>query len=696
MRNTWFFIIVLVLGLSTITGYAGDRFVPGEFIAKFKQGGEVGILRTLLADQGLEVVDTFDGIGAVHLRANGEVDTLSTLSTLGLSGVFEYIEPNYILSIGATPNDPEFSQLFGLHNSGQTGGKADADIDAPEAWGVTTGSRAVLVAIIDTGIDCTHPDLKANCWRNPGETGKDSQGKDKTSNGVDDDKNGFIDDFQGWDFANNDNDPFDDNKHGTHVAGTIGGVGNNKEGVVGVNWQVSLVGAKFLTDTGSGTLANAIKAIEYTTLIGAHLTNNSWGGGGFSQGMYDAINQANAAGRLFVAAAGNSGSDNDQKPQYPSNYELPNVIAVAATDHADALAGFSCFGAMSVDLAAPGANILSTVPGGGYAKLSGTSMATPHVAGAAALVKAAFPTIDAMGLKSRLLAGVDRLPALNGKVATGGRLNLLSALETDNVPPDALEDLTVITADLTSLTLSWTATGDDGTSGVASGYQLRYSTRPITSEKDWAEATAVQISLTPVQPGQKETYTLTGLNFDTAYHVAVRVFDNANNLSALSNPTSGTTKKVNLVFLDTMEGSAEAWNLSGTWAISDEKAANGQKAMSDSPGTFYKNSSTFSITSKPLTVTAGRTVVVDFLHQYDLEPRYDWAIFEVSIDGGKTFSTISRFTGMSKGWERSIADLTQMLQAEAQLVLRFTVLADRSINKDGWFLDDVRVITGAQ
>jgi subtilisin family serine protease len=302
-------------------------------------------------------------------------------------------------------------------------------ISAPTAWDLTKGDRRVVVGIIDTGVDCSHPDLAMNCVGNAGETGRDLLGRDKRTNGVDDDKNGYVDDFRGWDFANNDNYPFDDHGHGTHVSGTIGAVGNNGLGVTGVAWQVGIVGLKFLDASGSGTLEAAIRAIDYANMMNFPITNNSWGGGGYSQALSDAIAKGQAKGLLFVAAAGNESGNNDTDPAYPASYKLDNIVSVAATDSQDALAYFSNVGKMSVHLAAPGVQILSLLPGNRMGPMSGTSMATPHVSGVAALIKARYPTAKYPEIKRRLLQGVDKLPNLEPKTITGGRLNALKSLQ---------------------------------------------------------------------------------------------------------------------------------------------------------------------------------------------------------------------------------------------------------------------------
>jgi subtilisin family serine protease len=348
-----------------------------------------------------------------------------------------YFEPNLVRSIDVTPNDSLFGQLWGMHNIGQSGGTIDADIDAPEAWDLETGSASVVVGIIDTGINLTHPDLVANLWTNPGEI---------AGNSIDDDGNGFVDDVHGYDFINNDASPLDDNGHGTHVAGTVGAVGNNTTGVAGVNWVTSMIALKMMNASGNGPLSAQLAAINYTTMmrddygINIVATNNSYGATGFVESEYEAIEANGATGMLFAAAAGNSATDNDNDPEnrlYPASYDLASIVAVAATNRNDLLAGFSSYGATMVDLAAPGAGILSTVPGGGYATFSGTSMATPHVAGAIALAWSFAPGATTSAIRQALFDSVDVLPSLNGKVATDGRLNvrrMLELLEPDDPP----------------------------------------------------------------------------------------------------------------------------------------------------------------------------------------------------------------------------------------------------------------------
>ena len=341
-----------------------------------------------------------------------------TLESLASDTSVAYAEPDYLLTTNVVPDDTDFSQQYGLNNTGQSNGSAGADISALNAWDIQIGTD-VVIAVIDSGVDYTHPDLRDNIWANTAEI---------PNNGIDDDQNGRVDDVRGWDFSNNDNDPMDDNNHGTHVAGVIGAKGNNTSGITGINWNVKIMPLKFMNARGSGRTSAAIRALEYAVRNGAKISNNSWGGGPFSQALFDAIQSANHSGHLFVAAAGNDGTDNDRSAHYPSSFNLPNIISVAATDRNDRLASFSNFGARSVDLAAPGVNILSTIRNNAYREMSGTSMAAPFVAGVAGLLVAQNPELSVTQIKDTLLNNVDNNQSVAGRTVSGGRLNAEAAL----------------------------------------------------------------------------------------------------------------------------------------------------------------------------------------------------------------------------------------------------------------------------
>ena len=373
------------------------------------------------------------GTGVQLVVAPGVSPAAMRAWAAGIDGVAG-IEPDFAIRPTAVPDDPSFTDQWGLRNTGQSGGSRGGDIAAVSAWDVTTGSRSVVVAVIDSGFDYTHPDLAANAWRNPGEVPGD---------GLDNDGNGFVDDVHGWDFANDDADPMDDDGHGTHVAGTIGAVGDNGVGVTGVSWQVSIMGLKFLDAEGSGSISDAIAAISYATRmrrefgVNVVATNNSWGGADRSLALRAAIAEGGAAGILFVTAAGNDGVNGDRRANYPANEDLDAVIAVTATNRSNRLPAFATYGPVHVDLAAPGAAIRSTVPGGGYATFSGTSMAAPHVTGTIALLATANPAASATAIRGAILSTTRPLAALAGKTVTGGLLDAAAAVRAirGDVPP---------------------------------------------------------------------------------------------------------------------------------------------------------------------------------------------------------------------------------------------------------------------
>jgi subtilisin family serine protease len=406
--------------------------VPGELLIGFRGDVSAADQKNVLKGIGADEKKAFKKIHGSLARVRPDA-VAATLAKLKKDPRVRYAEPNFIVHADAVPNDPSYANTWGLNNTGQPingfPGTPDADIDAPEAWNTTTGSAGVTVAVIDTGVDWSHPDLSSQIWINQGENCSGCR-----TDGIDNDHNGYVDDWHGWDFVGNDNNPMDDHGHGTHVSGTIGATGNNGIGVAGVNWNVRIMPVKFLNAQGSGSTADAVSAVLYAAQNGADVMNNSWAGGDYSQALGDAITVADQHNSLFVAAAGNDGSDNDAEPTYPASYDLPNVVAVAATDNSDDLAYFSNVGRQSVDLGAPGVDIYSTWPGGGYQFLSGTSMATPHVAGAAALAKSAFPSATAVGLKALLLDGVDPDPALADETTTGGRLNIGNAVTCSSSP----------------------------------------------------------------------------------------------------------------------------------------------------------------------------------------------------------------------------------------------------------------------
>tara|TARA_B100000315_G_scaffold116233_1_gene106606 strand:+ start:38196 stop:39914 length:1719 start_codon:yes stop_codon:yes gene_type:complete len=412
----------------------GD-YVPGELLIKYKPEVRSATAAYYQTQYEVTTVKSFNAIGVDHVKLPQTMTVEGALEVFQSDPNVEYAEPNYYRYATGTPDDTYFGLLWGMHNTGQTvngtAGTPDADIDAPEAWDITTGSSSVVVAVVDTGVSQHNPDLSGNLWTNPGEI---------PGNGLDDDGNGYVDDVRGWDFVFDDNEPNDANGHGTHVAGTVAAVGNNSTGVTGVSWSTKIMALRFLDSSGYGYTSDAISAILYANANGAHVINNSWGGSGYSQSLKDAIDASSA---VVVCAAGNGGSDligddNDAVPFYPSSYTSSNLIAVAATDQNDNRASFSNYGPTSVDVAAPGVNILSTlstVESGDYGYKSGTSMAAPHVAGLAALIHTVSSsassgnrTLAATDIIQTIKDTVDPLSSLSGVIATGGRINAYTAV----------------------------------------------------------------------------------------------------------------------------------------------------------------------------------------------------------------------------------------------------------------------------
>ncbi|MGH3079692.1 MAG: S8 family serine peptidase [Gaiellaceae bacterium] len=410
--------ILAVLGFpGAVTASPSDptSFVPGELLVRFEQTATATARADVLADLDATVIERLPLSGLVRVRLEPGTSVEAAAAAFERRSDVRYAQPNHRFRIAATPNDPDFPQLWGLRK-----------IDAPTAWDTRTDSSAVTVAVVDSGVDYTHPDLTDNIWLN-----------DDPIDGVDNDGNGKVDDLRGWDFANGDNNPMDDNGHGTHVAGTIGARGHNGVGVTGVNWRVNLMAMKAGDQDGALLESWIVGAFQYACANGAKVINGSFGGyGDVPQGMFDAVNAC--PGALFVFAAGNEANNNDVDPAWPCSLSSPNILCVAATNSSDERAPFSNYGVNTVDLAAPGVDILSTVPGSTYDSWPGTSMASPHVAGAAALLLAERQSLSATDLRRALLLAADARPALTGLLATGARLNVRRALSQEVVLPAGL------------------------------------------------------------------------------------------------------------------------------------------------------------------------------------------------------------------------------------------------------------------
>lgn len=580
-------------------------------------------------------------------------------------------EPDCPLHASALPNDPRFPQLWGLHNTAETNGIPDVDIDAPEAWDVTTGSTDVTVAVIDTGVDYNHPDLRNNILR------------DEAGNLV------------GWDFANGDANPMDDNNHGTHVAGTLGAEGNNAVGVIGVSPTVRIMPVKFLGADGSGSTSNAILAIDFALAHGARILNCSWGGGGLSQLLLEAIQRAQQAGVLVVAAAGNEGVNNDETPSYPANYNqfCDNVLSIAATDNRDELAGFSNYGRDTVDLCAPGVGIVSTLPGNNYGSLSGTSMAAPHVSGTAALLLARYPHLTVAHLRQRLLCNTDPIPELASKVPAR-RLNAAQALVDDPTAPSAPAALTAAYLSATGVLLSWTAPGDDERTGRASSYELRISDQPVT-ESTFTRATPARWLPLPASAGTPETYLLSLLAPEQSVYVALRAADNVGNTSPLVTlgpiRTAGSSGQVTAL-QDDAEGLPRFVG-TAPWAVSTEASHSGQHCYTDSPKAPYGLNTNSSLTQTTGVLLSGFVPELRFQARTDLEAGFDFLYAEASADDGETWTGLELTLTGKQEWNEYAVSLGRFYGRSVRL--RFRLASDDVVTAQGVWLDDIE-ITGSR
>lgn len=631
--------------------------------------------------------------------AQPDTETVPRLVTkLGeMKKLIRYAEPDYLRSTNALPNDPSFANLWGLHNTGQNGGLEDADIDAPEAWTITTGSHAVKVAIIDSGIDQTHPDLLPNLWTNPHEI---------PGNGIDDDGNGYIDDIRGWDFVNDDAIPNDDNSHGTHCAGTVGAAGNNGAGVTGVNWAVSLIGLKFLNAAGNGATSDAVEAIAYATSLGVHIMSNSWSGEGYSTALKEAIDAAGDAGILFIAAAGNSGSYLEFYPEYPASYDSANLITVTATNRLDALASFSNYGEVSVDIAAPGEDVYSTIPGGGYGYNSGTSMACPHVAGACAILLAHRPSLTHLTLRDLILDSSDALPVLAGKTTSGGRLNLHSALlATDDV---------LVTPGATFITAGayggpFSPASKDYT---VSNNTQNTATWTASADRPWVTVSPPQGSLSP---GEDMTLTVSVNDQAAALppgtHIATLT---------LTNPGTGRSQVRSIALqvnsypvydfpLDTDPG----WPRTGEWAFGTPQGGGGTAYGRADPKTGATGSNVFGInlagdystavgqpqylTAGPFDLSAFRNVKLRFQRWLNSDYQtWVYATIQVSTDGS-TWNQVWSNSGTAFGesaWRQMEHEIAAFADGQPEVYVRWGhhVANAGAFPYSGWNLDDIQIL----
>ncbi|MES2597952.1 MAG: S8 family serine peptidase [Verrucomicrobiota bacterium] len=606
------------------------------------------------------------------------------------------VEPDHIMTGQATPNDSSYNQLWGMHNTGQSGGTTDADIDAPEAWDIHTGSRSVVVAVIDSGIDQTHPDLVANLWSNPGEI---------AGNGLDDDGNGYVDDVRGWDWVSDDNVPNDDNGHGTHCAGSIGALGNNSSGVTGVCWQVSLLGLKFLDSGGNGFESDGAEAISYATALGVTMTSNSYTGTTYTQAMKDAIDEAHEAGILFVAASGNNALNVELYPEYPAAYDSANILSVTATTRTEGLALYSNYGATKVDLAAPGHEIYSTLPGGTYGLKNGTSMAAPHVAGACALLKSYKPSLTHMQLRELVMNTVNPLPSLSGKCVTGGRMNLYNAMLASNdilvTPTNHLSAAGPVGGDFTPSAQLLTLTNNSNVS------------RPwtLSANRSWVTLSSTSGTLTAGASAQITVSINSSANLLLAATHSATITVTSTSTGRVQTRTQSLEVSAAPVFstsLDTDPG----WIRGGEWAYGTPlgqgglsfgnpdptSGATGQKVFGVNLAGDYgvANNNPQHLTAGPFSLAGRHGAKLRYQRwlNADFQP---WVVTSVEVStNGSSWNTVWQnniSTPRDSAWTFVEHDLASLTDGQSQMWVRWKHLVTTAdaYPQSGWNIDDVEL-----
>ena len=730
---------------------AATDYVAGELLVSFRPGVSQSDIAQFYAQHGFSEREALDrqvrgNAARLKLVSVPAAKTIQLIPALERDPRVAYAEPNYLAKdvlAATTPTDTHYPLQWGLHNIGQWSSTPDADVDAPEAWKITTGSPDVLVAVIDNGTDYNHPDLAANIWTNPFETAGD---------GIDNDGNGYVDDIHGINTVIDTGDPMADPlgikaAHGTGVAGILGAAPFN-EGVVGLAWRVGIVPIRAISSADTIKISDAVQAFQYVNYLkhvqGQNIvvTNNSWLEDSMawsqSQALRDAITGVDQPGMsqiLHIAAAGNEDRSNDVLPFFPASYDLDNIISVAATGWDDSYTDFSNYGATSVDLAAPGVTIATLGVNGRYDYIAiGTSQAAPLVTGAAALVWSAFPNLTAAQVRQRILGSVDPIGHIGNNSAkptvTNGRLNVAKALAGaptagDTRAPAAIGSLTIASTTFQSQTLAWTATGDDVAAGRASFYDIRYSTSPITNG-NWDTATRAVGEPGPKPAGAAESFTVAGLDPSTTYYFAVRARDDMGNESGISNVAQATTAPAAILFSDDIESGANGWSASGLWHLSTSRAGSPTTAWyygleaTHSYDTGIANSGTLTSPIIDLRYTSQPVLIYREWREMEDVTFLDSAKVQVS-DNGNTWETLYQSeistaidplnwqpTAAEVGWNLNLrsrysesqwvsrgVDLSSFAGKTVRIRFVFDTVDASHNDFEGWYVDDLNVVAAA-
>ena len=668
-------------------------YEPGELILKYKDSDN-SPSGSWLEEYGVSVIESFDldpklagdQGGLVRLKLPPQLDVTDAVTLLNEDARVEFAEPNYRIYLEdplpgeepeqkppstdpSKPNDLDY-RLWGLENKGQTRGKPGADIQVRKAWESTVGDRknGPIVAIIDSGVDVTHPDLIDNLWTNPGEIPGD---------GIDNDGNGVVDDVYGYNAFHDNNDLTDGKVHGTHVAGTVGATGNNGFGITGVAQKARLMPIRIFARTGHTNQATVLRALNYADKMGARITANSWGGIS-SLAMQQAYAQSPA---LHIASAGNSGRDNDLQPHFPGSYPIDNMIAVAATDHKDQLGSFSCYGKTTVHLGAPGQDIYSTLPGGRYKSFSGTSMACPHVAGVASLILTKFPEATNSEVKARLLNATVPLEELKDKTVSGGRLNAALALEDDVKAPGRF---TLLEAGATAsqVRLQWIEPGDDGDEGTARRVEIRQSSE-LLHEANFKQAALLEDYVPDGDSRQRGTRVDIRLERQPrTFFFGLMATDNV----GLESPLETIEVNIPPAKVAFEDGSDVDWGIEGPWA---KVYVPGQGMVwQDSPNGDYAYGQKNPLTSPVVSLQGGQDSTLNFKSKLALG-RGDFLRIQVKTDT-QPWRNLALLQG-EEDWAEQSVSLARYDGENVQV--RFLFVSDDATNADGVSLKDIEILT---
>ncbi len=696
-------LVIIALLYSILPAQLRADIVKGELIIEYKKQDRSGTTARMIG-KSLQLEHQRDlasgRYGLFKLPSGRSYSRLS--KGIRDHSLVKEVSPNIERTLTFTPNDPMYSpEQWSLHNTGQNisfpdpsdpfndinlTGVPDADVDAPEAWDITTGSSDVIVAVIDTGYPVNVPELMANVWVNEDEI---------PGNNLDDDNNGYIDDVNGFDFFNDIGNVADSHGHGSFCSGIIGARGNDGTGMAGINWQIQIMALKSFSNEGTATDAELLDAIDYAVDNGARVINASWGDWLFSPALFSTIKRANDEGVLFVTSSGNDRAYLKDRPFYPACYTLPNILTVGATDIQDDWAAFSNFDPTYVHTHAPGYWVYSSRPSK-YEFASGTSFATPHVVGVAALALAQDPLLDAETLKYRTISAVDELNSLEKRAIAPGRVSAYKVLtnhQNDSTPPESIDDLTVIGLSANGAEVEFTAPGDDGNLGTALFYDARLSTQTITLESFEYEQRLFHLPQ-PLESGIAQTFFATELDHDTTYYLAIKAYDEAGNASPSVPNLQFKTEASTIYFQDDMESGSDKWTVSGTFALTESASRSGNWCWTDSPDGDYERLKTTTITSEAIDLSSAIDPWLTFYHQHIFAESFtlagDYGEVRISVDG-ENFVQVSQYLNQRSPFHMTRVNLHEYA-GESTIYIQFRFRADFSLKvADGWYIDDILV-----